>query len=669
MARETFSFQTEVGRLLDIVAHSLYSHKEIFLRELVSNASDACDRLRYAMLTDPTLSGDETDFKIRLEIDRAARTLSVSDNGIGMSREELVETLGTIARSGTQAFLANLTGDAKKDVALIGQFGVGFYSAYMVADTIDVITRRAGEDKAWLWSSDGKGSFTIDDAERAERGTTVILQLKADEDEFLDPYRIRQIVKTYSDHIGFPIVLAGEAPVVPSAADGEDEGGDGDGDGSAKSAGGEETLNAASSLWTRPKKDITEDQYKEFYHHVAHAYDDPWLTMHNRVEGVVSYTNLLFVPSSAPFDLFGPERKPRLKLYVRRVYITDDCEGLVPSYLRFVRGIVDSEDLPLNISRETFQHDPRLAKMRSGLVKRVLDELGRKAEKADDYASFWEHFGAVLKEGIYEDFENRERILAISRFKSTAGDDLTSLDGYVERMKPGQDAIYTISGDEIEALRRSPQLEGFRAKGVEVLLLTDPIDEFWIPAVRTYKDKPFRSAAAAGTDLGKIAGEADGEKPDEETAAETPAEGLDKLIAALKTALGDAVKDVRASHRLTESAVCLVAGEGDMDLHLERLLRQHRQLDSAVARVLEINPKHPLIRRLAAVANDAGGEGATATTLGEAAHLLLDQARILEGEPVADASAFARRMTAMMERGMLGGKSAAVESEPANEPA
>lgn len=640
MARETFTFQTEVGRLLDIVAHSLYTHKEIFLRELISNASDACDRLRYAALTDPALAGDDSDFKITLDVDKAARTLSVADNGIGMNHVELLETLGTIARSGTQSFVSQLTGDAKKDVALIGQFGVGFYSAFMVADTVDVITRRAGEDKAWAWSSDGKGSFTIDAAERDRRGTTVILHLKADEDEFLEPARIRQIVKTYSDHIGFPIVLVDAA-----AADSEAEG--------ESASGGEQTLNAASSLWTRPKKDITEDQYKEFYHHVGHAFDDPWLVIHNTVEGVVSYTSLLFVPSNAPFDLFDAERKPKVKLYVKRVFITDDCAGLLPSYLRFLRGIVDSEDLPLNISRETVQHDPRLAKMKSGIVKRVLDELGRKAKDDDEYAQFWGEFGAVLKEGIYEDFENRERILELARFHSTNGDGLTSLAAYVERMKPGQDAIYTISGSELGALRRSPQLEGFRAKGVEVLLLTDPIDEFWLPAMRDYKDKPFRSAAAAGTDLSAIA---ETEKDDAATAETTepePQESLDRLIVGLKAALGDTVKDVRASQRLTESAVCLVSGEGDPSMNIERLLRQHRQLEEAMPRILEINPKHPLIHRLAVRAAAGDGEAGKAE-LTDAAFLLLDQARIIEGEPVGDRAAFARRMTAMMERGFAG---------------
>jgi len=624
MAQEKFTFQTEVGRLLDIVAHSLYSHKEIFLRELISNASDACDRLRYAAITEPSLIEGEPDFKIRLDVDKKARTLKVSDNGIGMNHQDLIETLGTIARSGTQAFVSQLTGDAKKDVALIGQFGVGFYSAFMVAEKIEVLTRKAGEDQAWLWASDGRGEFTIDEATREVRGTTVTVHLNKDADEFTEEARLRGVVKKYSDHIGFPILI--EKDDTP------------------------ETLNTASSLWTRPKKEITPDQYKEFYHHVGHTFDDPWLTLHNAVEGVLSYTSLLFVPSSPPFDLFHPDRKSHVKLYVKRVFITDDCEGLLPSYLRFLRGIVDSEDLPLNISRETFQRDPRLAKIRSGLVKRVLGELAKKATKTpEEYDTFWTHFGAVLKEGVYEDFENRDKILDLCRFRSTAGEGLTSLDGYVERMKEGQDAIYFISGEQAEALSRSPQLEGFRAKGVEVLLLTDPIDEFWIPVVGAYKEKHFKSAAGAGADLGKIAGGEEKAKTEEAKPEDTA--GLDKLLAALKQALGETVKDVRASERLTESPVCLVAGEGDMDMYLERMLKQHRQLDASMVtpRILEVNAGHPLIKQLAVMAAEGDGAG---EALGDAAHLLFDQARIIEGETVSDPIAFSRRLASVMEKGL-----------------
>ena len=626
MANETFTFQTEVTRLLQIVAHSLYSHKEIFLRELISNASDACDRLRYAAVTDAALVADDPDLRIRLSIDKDARTLAVDDNGIGMSHQDLVDNLGTIARSGTQSFLSQLSGDTRKDVTLIGQFGVGFYSAFMVAERVDVVTRKAGEDQAWQWSSDGEGTFTIEGAERSGRGTSVVLHLREGEDDFLDEAVIRRVVRTYSDHVGFPIQME---------KDGEPD-----------------TLNSASALWTRPKSEITEEQYKEFYHHVAHAFDEPFMTLHNSVEGVVSYTSLLFVPSSPPFDLFHPDRKGHVKLYVKRVFISDDAEGLVPSYLRFLTGVVDSEDLPLNISRETFQHDPRLAKIKSGVVKRVLDELGKKAEKEPEpYATFWSNFGPVLKEGIYEDYANRDKLLELARFRSTAGDDLVSLEQYVGRMKEGQTAIYTLSGETLETLQRSPQLEGFRAKGVEVLLLTDPVDEFWIPAVGAFKDHRFKSAAAAGADLGAIAAAERAETDDGAKTGETETPpGMDGLVAALKVALGNLVRDVRVSERLTDSPVCLVAGEGDMDMYLERMLRAHRQLDAGAStpRIMEINPEHPLIRKLEALSAD----GATGGRMEDAAHLLLDQARIVEGEAVVDPAAFARRLSAVMQMGL-----------------
>jgi molecular chaperone HtpG len=624
MTEENYSFQTEVSKLLDIVAHSLYTHREIFLRELISNASDACDRLRYLAITDPSLIAGESEFKIRLIVDPDARTLTVADNGIGMDHQELIDNLGTIARSGTQAFLTQMGGDANKDMALIGQFGVGFYSAFMVADRVEVITRKAGGEKAWRWGSDGKGRFTIDEAERPERGTSVILHMKSEESEFLEEHRIDYIVTKYSDHIGFPIVLG--------------TGNDG------------EAINAASSLWTRPKGEISEQQYKEFYHHVGHTFDDPWHIMHNRVEGVVSYTSLLFIPTAAPLNLFHPDRRSQVKLYVKRVFITDDCEGLLPRYLRFLKGIVDSEDLPLNISRETFQHDPRLAKMKTGLVRRVLDELAKKAgQDPEAYDKFWEIFGAVLKEGMYEDLDHRERLLGLCRFRSTAADGFISLDTYVSRMQEGQEAIYVIHGAEAATLKRSPQLEGFQAKGIEVLLFTDPIDEFWVPIVRSYQDKPFKSAAEAGADLDKIGG-ADGAAAS--AAAPEEATAIDRLASQLKGALGDLVREVRPSQRLTESAVCLVAAEGDMDMHLERMLRQHRQLDPSLAtpRILEINPRHPLIRRLAARVAEMPEEAAE---LADAAHLLLDQARILEGETLRDPVAFSRRLSAVMERGLV----------------
>ena len=621
MAEEKRQFQAEVGKLLDIVVHSLYSNKEIFLRELISNASDSCDRLRYGAITEPDLLAGDPDFAIRLIPDAAAGTLTIADNGLGMSHDELIANLGTIAKSGTSEFLSRLSGDAKKDVSLIGQFGVGFYSAFMVADEVTVLTRKAGEAKGWRWTSDGKGEFTVAEAPEATRGAAITLHLREADTEFLDPWRLKSIVKRYSDHIAIPVTL--------KEAD--------------KDA---ETINSASALWTRSKSEITPEQYKEFYHHVAHAFDEPWLTLHYKAEGAIEYTGLLYVPTSKPMDIFHPDRKQHVKLYVRRVFITDDCEELLPPYLRFVRGVVDSQDLPLNVSREMLQHNPVLSKIRAGLVKRVLGELKKKAEDAEGgYESFWETFGAVLKEGLYEDFERRDDILELCRFRTTAGDGLVSLADYVARMKEGQEAIYTITGDDIAQLRQSPQLEGFAAKGVEVLLLTDPIDEFWVSAVGKYADKEFRSVAAAGADLGKVAA-APG--ADDKQADEAPAAEMTTLIEALKLALGDKVKDVRASERLTESAVCLVAAEGEMSMHLEKLLRAHKQIDGERPRVLEINPRHPLIKTLAAraAANGTGPE------LEDSAALLLDQARIVEGEPPADPIAFAKRMVAVMTKGL-----------------
>lgn len=618
MTDQTLQFQAEVTRLLHIVTHALYSQKEIFLRELISNASDACDKLRFAAQTEADLWAGDSDLKVVLTPDKAAGTLTVSDNGIGMSRDELVGNLGTIARSGTGEFAAKMTGDAAKDMALIGQFGVGFYSAFMVAEKVEVVSRKAGESQAWRWTSDGSGQFTIGEAERSARGTTIVLHLRKGEEEFLENLRLSHIVRTYSDHIALPVVLE-------------------EGDGKS------ETLNSASALWARPKSEVTEDQYQSFYHHVSHAFDDPWLTLHARAEGKLDYSLLLFVPSSRPHDLFDPARKSALRLYVRRVFITDRCDELVPAWLRFLRGVVDSADLPLNVSREMLQHNPVLARIRQAISRRVLTELEKKAGKdAADYEKFWDAFGPVLKEGLYEDAEHREAILKLARFRSSQRDGWVSLDDYIATMKDGQSAIYVINGEQIEQLKHSPQLEGFRAKGVEVLLLTDPVDDFWLSVVRDYAGKPLKSASRAGADLDGIAGAADEKKPEDrpDDAA------LGTLIAALKQILGGAVKDVRESKRLTDSAVCLSAAEGDMDMHLERLLRQHKQLDKASTRILEINPGHPLIKALAGRAQKAGAVDA----LEDAAHLLLDQARLVEGEPPADPLQFAQRLAKLMEK-------------------
>lgn len=627
MAAEKLGFQAEVSKLLKIVANSLYSEKQVFLRELISNASDACDRLRYQAITSPDLISDDPEFRVRLTLDKDARTLEISDNGIGMNREALIDDLGTIARSGTTEFVDGLSGDDKKDMELIGQFGVGFYSAFMVADQVEVLTLRAGEDQAWLWKSDGAGEFTVEEADKDGRGTTITMHLREDEGEFLEEQRIRHIVRTYSDHVALPIVL--------TVADGDDE-----------------TLNQASALWTRPAKDITPEQYTEFYHHVGHAYDEPWLTLHWRAEGMLEYSNLIFVPSAKPFDLFHPDRKHHLKLYVKRVFIADDCEGLAPSWLRFLHGVVDSEDLQLNISREMLQNNPMVTRMRTAIVKRVLGELGKKAEDApEEFEAFWDNFGAVLKEGMYEDADHRDELVKLARFKSTAsGDGVTSLADYVGRMKDTQQAIYYITGEELDALRRSPQLEGFAARGIEVLLLTDPVDEFWIPSVGEYEEKPLKSATRAGADLSEIPltdtddkeADSDEDKPD--------AGRLDSLVAMFKLALADEVKDVRLSDRLTDSVACLVADEGDMDIHLERLLKQHNQLDAGGSkRILEINPKHKLMR---ALADQLGDDLGAATGLDDTAWLVLDQARILEGEKLSDPAAFSRRLADALTRGL-----------------
>lgn len=624
-SEETLGFQAEVGRLLDLMVNAVYSEKEIFLRELVSNASDACDRLRYEAVTRPELIADDPEFRIVLTIDKAARTLTIADNGIGMTRDDLVENLGTIARSGTAAFVEQLTGDSRKDVQLIGQFGVGFYSGFMVADRVEVVTRRAGTSEPWRWVSDGKGAFTVAPAERDARGTEIVLHLKKDADEFLERSRLEHIVKTYSDHIAVPIKL------IETGADAADAA----------------TVNRASALWSRPRSEIGADDYTEFYRHVGHNLDEPWLTLHWRAEGTIEYTALLFVPTAKPFDLFHPDRKGRVKLYVRRVFITDDAAELLPAWLRFLTGVVDSEDLPLNISREMLQHNPVLRRIRNGLVQRVLSELEKQAnDEPERYAAFWGNFGAVLKEGNYEDSERREALLKLARFRTTRQTDgLASLADYLERMVDGQEAIYYIGGDDAAALAKSPQIEGFRARGVEVLLLSDPIDEFWVAAVGEHEGKPFRSVTRAGTDLAKL-------KVTESASAEgdAPAADIAPLIVQFRLALGDEVKDVRVSERLTESPVCLVADEGDLDLHIERLLKLHGQQNTSAPRILEVNASHPLIRALAERL-----KGAEAADLAaDYARLLLDQARIVEGEPPPDPAAFSRRLADVLAKGVGG---------------
>jgi molecular chaperone HtpG len=629
-SKTTHGFQAEVRELLKLMIHSLYSHREIFLRELISNASDACDRLRYLSLTQEGLLGDDPDLAVTITIDKPNRRLTIADNGIGMSHDELIANLGTIARSGSAQFMSELaqtdSGEesAEKKVSLIGQFGVGFYSAFMVSNRVAVTSRRAGEEKAWTWESEGRGEFTVTPAEKAPgkemgRGTEIVLHIKSGEDRWLDSANVAKVVAKYSDHIALPVRLL---------------------DGTSQ-----KHVNQGAALWTRAKSEITPEQYTEFYHHVAHAFDEPWATLHFKAEGKIDYTGLIFIPGSKPFDLFHPDRKQSLKLYVKRVFITDHCEDLLPGWLRFLKGVVDSEDLPLNISRETLQANPLIAKIRAGLIKKVLGELTKIAENDNErYLKFWDAFGAVLKEGIYEDEANRPALLKLARFRSTTSETPVSLAEYVGRMKEGQNGIYTISGDEIDALQRSPHLEGFKKKGVEVLLLTDAVDEFWMQAVAEYEGKPFKSATRGAADLDAVK-RADG-TPEEKP--EPKAEGIDNLVALMRLTLSDAVKDVRISDRLTDSACCLVAAEGDLDIHLEKLLRQHKKLENSLPRVLEINGTHPMIASLSKAVSKGGQNEA----LADACFLLLDQARIQDGEALPDPAAFARRMNAFVQRGL-----------------
>jgi molecular chaperone HtpG len=618
---EKRKFEAEVSKLLHIVANSLYSDKDVFLRELISNASDACDKLRYEAITKPELIKDDPEFRIEFSVNAKKRTLTISDNGIGMNHDDLVDNLGTIARSGSGKFVEELA-ESDDAVSLIGQFGVGFYSAFMVAEQVSVTSRRAGKEDAFVWSSDGLGEFTVMPATRETRGTTIEMKLKKDAKKYAEVDELRRIVKTYSDHIGLPIVL--------------------------KSEGNDETLNAASALWTRAKKDISEDQYREFYHHVSHSFDEPWMTIHAHVEGKIEFRLLLYVPTQRPFDLFDPARKHQVKLYVKRVFITDECEGLIPPYLRFLRGIVDSEDLALNVSRELLQSSPMVTRIRKDITKRLFRELDKKAKKdKDGFIAFWKEFGAVLKEGLYEDGDAKEGILKIARFTTTAGSELASLEEYVGRMKEGQTGIYYLSGSEADVLAKSPLLEGYRARGLEVLLLSDPVDDFWIPTVNAFDEKTFQSIARGDAGLDDIPLEKSDD--DDKKTDEAPAEGMDSLIALLKLDLGDAVKDVRTSTRLTDSPVCLVADESGVDMHLERLLKQHGRIDSLAAPILEINADHDLIKALAA---QAGKPGAT-DDLADAAQLLFDQARIAEGELPVDPAAFSRRIAAVMAKGLL----------------
>jgi len=621
--KETKGFQAEVKQLLQLMIHSLYSNTEIFLRELVSNASDACDRLRFEAIGKPELLAGSAEFAIRAEVDTAARTITISDNGIGMSREEAMAHLGTIAKSGTREFFAALTGDQKKDAQLIGQFGVGFYSAFIVADRVTVVTRRAGlaEDAATRWESDGSGEYTIEPATRTSHGTDVTLHLKDGEGEFASGNRVRAILRKYSDHIATPIRMKKEIWDKDKQA--------------YVATAEEETVNQATALWARPKTEITDEQYREFYKHVAHDFTDPLAWTHNRVEGKQEYIQLLYLPSQAPFDLWDRNARHGLKLYVRRVFIMDDAGDLLPRYLRFVRGVIDSGDLPLNVSREILQESRDVSAIRDGAARRVLGLLEDLAQnRKDDYAKFWDAFGQVLKEGIGEDAANRERIAKLLRLASTTSDaQNVSLAEYAARMKDGQKAIYYATADSLEAARNSPHLEIFRKKGIEVLLLTDRVDEWMLSFLSEFEKHPLVSVAKGDLDLGELADAAE-----KETRDKVAGEFKD-LVERVKAALGDAVTDVRITLRLTDSPACVVVERDAMSQHLQRLLKSAGQKAPEAKPILELNPHHPLVERLKAQSGDS---------LKEWSMLLLDQATLAEGGQLEDPADFVKRMNRML---------------------
>jgi molecular chaperone HtpG len=624
--KETLGFQTEVKQLLHLMIHSLYSNKEIFLRELVSNASDAADKLRFESMSNPALLDDDGELKIRVSFDSAARTLTIRDNGIGMSREEVIENIGTIARSGTRKFFESLTGDAQKDANLIGQFGVGFYSAFIVADSVTLTTRRAGApaSEGVRWESTGHGEYTLEAVE-APRGTEVVLHLKEGEDEFLNDWRLRHIIRTYSDHISLPI----EMKAAPSGEEDESQ---------TASEDRFEAVNQASALWARPKNDISEEQYKEFYKHVAHDFSDPLAWSHARVEGRQEYTELLYIPSRAPFDLYDRDRKQGIKLYVRRVFIMEDAEKLMPHYLRFVRGVIDSGDLPLNVSREILQQSKDIDAIRAGCVKKVLAMLEDLAQnQAEKYATFWQEFGQVLKEGVGEDHANKDRLAGLLRFVSTAvdGDEASvSLADYIGRMKEGQDKIYFITAETFAAARNSPHLEVFRKKGIEVLLMADRVDEWVATNLSEFEGKALQSVAKGELDLGAL--EDDADKAAQQKAEETAR----PVVGRISAALGDKVQEVRATARLTDSPACLVVGEHDMSAHLERLLKSVGQDVPDVKPVLEINPEHMLVQRLAAEQDE--------TRAADLAQVLYDQALLAEGGKLDDPASFVKRINRLM---------------------
>ncbi len=624
-ASQTLGFQAEVKQLLHLMIHSLYSNKEIFLRELVSNASDACDKLRFEAIDQPDLMEGAGELHVRVDFDKTARTITISDNGVGLSRDEAVANLGTIARSGTREFFSKLTGDNQKDAQLIGQFGVGFYSSFIVADKVTVRSRRAGApaDQGIVWESDGQGEFTIAAAEKATRGTDVVLHLRADEDEFLSGWKLREVLRRYSDHISLPVQMLKE---------------EWDKDKSEQVKKDEwESVNQANALWTRSKSEVSDEQYREFYKHVSHDFDDPLAWTHNRVEGRSEYTQLLYIPKHAPFDMWDRDARRGVKLYVKRVFIMDDAEQMLPSYLRFVRGVIDSADLPLNVSRELLQESRDVKAIREGSTKRILSLLEDLAEnKTEDYATFWTEFGQVLKEGTGEDSGNIERIAKLLRFASTQVDSdaqTVTLADYVSRFKEGQDKIYFVTADSYTAGRNSPHLEIFRKKGIEVLVLWDRVDEWMLSHLREFDGKQLISVAKGGLDLEALADEQEKKHQTE------VAEQFKPLVERLQESLKERVKEVRVTLRLVDSPSCVVVGQNDLSPHLQRMLKAAGQAAPNVLPVLEINPEHALVKRIHSVTDDSFGEWA---------NLLFEQAMLADGAQLPDPTAFVRRVNQLL---------------------
>jgi molecular chaperone HtpG len=625
--KETMGFQTEVKQLLNLMIHSLYSNKEIFLRELVSNAADAADKLRFEALSDDALYEDDGELKIRVAFDKDARTITISDNGIGMNREEVIANIGTIARSGTRAFFDNLTGDQSKDSQLIGQFGVGFYSAFIVADKVTLTTRRAGlsAEHGVQWESTGEGEFTLETVEKATRGTDIVLHLREDEDEFLNGWRLRNIISKYSDHINLPIVMAKEP--MPNEKGEIDEADQGD-----------ETVNKATALWTLSKNDISDDDYKEFYKQVAHDFQDPLTWTHNKVEGNLEYTSLLYIPSKAPFDLWDRERMHGIKLYVKRVFIMEDSDQLMPRYLRFIRGVIDTNDLPLNVSREILQSSKTIDTIRAASVKKVLSELSKMAKnEPEQYAKFWKEFGQVIKEGPGEDFANKDTLAKLLRFASTetgSQDQTVSLEDYVSRMKDKQEKIYYITAESFAAAKSSPHLEVFRKKGIEVLLLTDRVDEWLTNSLTEFDGKPLQSVAKGDLDLGEL------EDETEKKAKQEIEKNFEDLVERVKTALGERVKDVRLTHRLTDSPACLVADAYDMSANLERMLKAAGQQVSGTKPILELNPEHPMVAKLR--------EESDESRFNDWSSILFDQALLAEGGALEEPASYVKRINEIL---------------------